>query len=74
MPKPAEPKPAEPKPAEPAPKPQDQPAGDVDYTKLQYTRPFAGGNLEFPEGVNFAFPREVSRSDGEYQLKRNFLV
>ena len=74
VPKPAEPKPAEPKPAEPAPKPQDQPAGDVDYTKLQYTRPFAGGNLEFPEGVNFAFPREVSRSDGEYQLKRNFLV
>ncbi len=42
---------------------------------FRYELPFVYGNLEFPEGVDFAFPR-VTRSTGgdAYEMRRNFLV
>lgn len=48
----------------------------VDFPNLVYTNAFEAGNLDFPEGVNFAFPRQVQGGNaaGEYQLQRNFLV
>lgn len=49
---------------------------EIDYTKLQYTKPFVYGNLDFPEGLNFAFPRQVSGAldQSSFQLQRSFLV
>jgi hypothetical protein len=49
---------------------------EIDYSKLQYTKPFVYGNLDFPEGVNFAFPRQVSgaQDQSSFQLQRSFLV
>src|ERR1035437_1055392 len=42
---------------------------------LRYTAPFVYGNLEFPEDVNFAFPR-VTTATGKnaFEMSRNFLV
>jgi hypothetical protein len=44
--------------------------------KLKFNKPFIFGNLDFPEGVNFAFNREsVESKDGTTQsLQKNFLV
>ncbi len=70
--------PAEPKP-EPAPEPMPrksppaEPAEAVDYTQLRYDQPFVYGNLEFPEDVNFAFPR-AGEEPGSNRLTRSFLV
>lgn len=56
----------------PAPPPPPTP---VDPAKLSYTKPFVFGNLEFPEGVNFAFTREVATgAGGTQELRKNFLV
>jgi len=44
--------------------------------KLNYNKHFEFGNLEFPEGANFIFSRELEKgknSDSQ-QLKKNFLV
>jgi len=42
---------------------------------LRYTVPFLFGNLEFPENVDFAFPRTTSASGAnQYEMKKNFLV
>ncbi len=48
----------------------------VDFPSLAYTNAFEAGNLDFPEGFNFAFPRQVQGGSAanEYQLQRNFLV
>jgi len=42
---------------------------------LRYDVPFVYGNLEFPENVDFAFPR-VTKASGvnQYEMSRNFLV
>ncbi len=63
-----EPAPAPPVPAPPAPAP-------VPPKPLRYDKPFVYGNLEFPEGVNFAFPRETQAKGGDsFEMSRNFLV
>lgn len=60
--------------AQTTPPPPPQPT-TVDPTKLNYTKPFMFGNLEFPEGVNFAFTREVATgAGGAQELRKNFLV
>ncbi|MDZ7268349.1 MAG: hypothetical protein ONB48_11515 [candidate division KSB1 bacterium] len=59
-------------PAPPPPPPKPAPA---DPAKATYTKPFVFGNLEFPEGVNFAFTREVATgAGGAQELRKNFLV
>jgi transglutaminase-like putative cysteine protease len=42
---------------------------------LRYDVPFVYGNLEFPENVDFAFPR-VTKASGvnQFEMSRNFLV
>ena len=44
--------------------------------KLRYRVPFLFGNLEFPENVDFAFPRGPASTVGSdsYQMTRNFVV
>ena len=44
--------------------------------KLRYRVPFLFGNLEFPENVDFAFPRGAASTVGtdRYQMTRNFVV
>ena len=44
--------------------------------KLHYRVPFLFGNLEFPESVDFAFPRGPASTVGtdSYQMTRNFVV
>jgi hypothetical protein len=44
--------------------------------KLKYNKPFIYGNLEFPEGINFTFSREIAENQNgqSQQLKKNFLV
>lgn len=61
---------------EPAPKAEPPAAKDMDYSKLSYTEPFVFGNLDFPLGVDFAFPRQASGGPNQdsYQLQRSFLV
>ena len=63
---PAPPKPQPPKPLPPKPVP-----GKV----LRFTVPFVYGNVDFPENVDFAFPR-VAKAKGKnsYEMSRNFLV
>ncbi len=69
----ATPSPAPPKDAPKADAPKDAPK--VDSPKPAQDKPIIFGNLEFPEGVNFAFVREVSTaSDGAQELRKNFLV
>lgn len=42
---------------------------------LRYEAPFVFGNMEFPEDVDFAFPRVVKGMDAEqFEMPRNFLV
>lgn len=49
-----------------------------DVRNLIYDKPFITGNLDFPQGVNFAFIRErkTTESQGETseELRKNFLV
>ncbi|NOX35993.1 MAG: transglutaminase domain-containing protein [Calditrichaeota bacterium] len=53
----------------------EPPVQEKDITQLTYDRPFVWGNLNFPEGVNFALvARDVRTQDGNFQLQRNFLV
>ena len=42
---------------------------------LRYTVPYVYGNLEFPEDIDFAFPR-VTKNTGKdaFEMSRNFLV
>ena len=49
---------------------------EEDRDKLRFLVPFLYGNLEFPENVDFAFPRGPASAvgDNRYQMTRNFLV
>ncbi|MDA8123839.1 MAG: transglutaminase domain-containing protein [Deltaproteobacteria bacterium] len=49
--------------------------GEAEKRAFRYELPYLYGNLEFPEGVDFAFPR-VTRSTGgdAFEMRRNFLV
>ena len=49
---------------------------EEDRDKLRFRVPFLYGNLEFPENVDFAFPRGPASTVGanSYQMTRNFLV
>ncbi len=59
------------------PPPPPPPAVITDEEKkgLRYDVPFIYGNLEFPENVDFAFPR-VTKASGvnQFEMSRNFLV
>ncbi|MGA2333094.1 MAG: transglutaminase family protein [Syntrophales bacterium] len=48
---------------------------EEDKKGLRYDVPFVYGNLEFPENVDFAFPR-VTKASGvnQFEMSRNFLV
>jgi transglutaminase-like putative cysteine protease len=70
-PEPAPPVPAPPPPAPPAPKPEPT----KPPKPLHYNKPFVYGNLEFPENIDFAFPRETKdKGKGTFEMSRNFLV
>jgi len=49
---------------------------EKDRDKLRFLVPFLYGNLEFPEDIDFAFPRGPASTVGanRYQMTRNFLV
>jgi hypothetical protein len=49
---------------------------EKDRDRLRFLVPFLYGNLEFPENVDFAFPRGPASTVGtnRYQMTRNFLV
>lgn len=48
---------------------------DAQKKILQYTVPFVYGNLDFPENIDFAFPRSTTASGPDnYEMSRNFLV
>ena len=49
---------------------------EPEILKLRYSVPFLYGNLEFPENVDFAFPRGPASATGEnsFQLIRTFVV
>jgi hypothetical protein len=58
---------------------QPVPAPQVDQAqlaRLTYSKPFLYGNIEFPEGINFAFNRTEKNSDegNTQELQKNFLV
>ena len=62
---PALPPPPKPAPPIPAPPPKE----------LRYNVPFVFGNLEFPENVDFAFPRVTkAKGNNSFEMSRNFLV
>ncbi len=43
--------------------------------ELRYELPFIFGNLEFPENIDFAFPRVIKASgENQFEMSRNFLV
>ncbi|NPU85428.1 MAG: hypothetical protein HPY65_13200 [Syntrophaceae bacterium] len=43
--------------------------------ELRYDVPFLYGNLEYPENVDFAFPRATKKSGAnQFEMARNFLV
>ena len=43
--------------------------------ELRYEVPFIFGNMEFPENIDFAFPRVVKASGvNQFEMPRNFLV
>lgn len=62
----------QPSPPPPSPPPPPPP---LPHRELRYTVPFVFGNLEFPENVDFAFPR-VTKAKGKnsFEMSRNFLV
>jgi hypothetical protein len=72
---PAPPVPAPPVPEPPKPEPP-KPAPPVLPPKAgQYKVPFVFGNLEYPENIDFAFPRETKdKGKGSFEMSRNFLV
>ncbi len=65
---------ATPPPPPPKETPKDVPKVDTPKP-ASVDKPVIFGNLEFPEGVNFAFVREVATtSEGTQELRKNFLV
>ncbi len=59
-----------------APPPPPPVISEPERRKLRFTVPFLFGNLEFPENVDFAFPRGPASAagDNQFQMTRNFLV
>ena len=59
----------------PPPPPPPPPITDEEKKGLRYDVPFVFGNLQFPENVDFAFPR-VTKAAGvnQFEMSRNFLV
>ena len=72
---PTPPVPAPPVPVPPAPEPP-KPAPPVRPPQSwEYKVPFVFGNLEYPENVDFAFPRETkAKGKDSFEMSRNFLV
>ncbi len=55
--------------------PPPPPPPPKDPGKLRYTVPFLYGNLDYPEDVDFAFPRSVKAAGaGQFEMQNNFLV
>ncbi|HNV56779.1 MAG: transglutaminase domain-containing protein [Smithella sp.] len=76
---PAPPIPVPPVPAPEPPKPVPEPPKPVPPVKppkaWEYKMPFVFGNLEYPENVDFAFPRETkAKGKDSFEMSRNFLV
>lgn len=76
---PAPPVPAPPVPAPVPPVPAPEPPKPVPPMKppkaWEYKMPFVFGNLEYPENVDFAFPRETkAKGKDSFEMSRNFLV
>ena len=59
----------------PPPPPPPPPITEEEKKELRYEVPFIFGNLEFPENIDFAFPR-VTKAAGvnQFEMSRNFLV
>lgn len=48
---------------------------DEQKKSLHFSVPFVYGNLEFPENIDFAFPRSTTASGADsFEMSRNFLV
>jgi transglutaminase-like putative cysteine protease len=74
MPEPA-PAPAIPTPTPPAPEPVPAKPEPSPLKVLTYDLPFVFGNLDFPEDVDFAFPRVTKAKGGDsFEMSRSFLV
>ena len=57
------------------PPPPPPPPPPKDPSRLRYNVPFLYGNLDYPENVDFAFPRGVKSSGAEqFETQNNFLV
>lgn len=57
------------------PAPAPVPLAIKDEKKPTFAVPITFGNLEFPEDVDFAFPRTTQATDsGQFEMSRNFLV
>jgi len=57
----------------PPPPPMDIPPQK--RKEFRYNVPFVYGNLEFPENIDFAFPRVTkAKGKGAFEMSRNFLV
>ena len=66
-----------PVPAPPVPAPEPpKPVPPMKPPKAwEYRMPFVFGNLEYPENVDFAFPRETkAKGKDSFEMSRNFLV
>jgi transglutaminase-like putative cysteine protease len=59
----------------PPPPPPPPVITEEEKKELRYDVPFVFGNLEFPENIDFAFPR-VTKAAGvnQFEMSRNFLV
>lgn len=75
VPKPPIPAPPVPAPPVPAPEPP-KPVPPMKPPKAwEYRMPFVFGNLEYPENVDFAFPRETkAKGKDSFEMSRSFLV
>lgn len=76
-PSPTPPVPTPPVPAPPVPAPEPpKPVPPMKPPKAwEYKMPFVFGNLEYPENVDFAFPRETkAKGKDSFEMSRNFLV
>lgn len=59
----------------PPPPPPPPPPPEEERREFRYEVPFVFGNLEFPEDVDFAFPRATSAAGADsFEMKKNFLV
>lgn len=57
------------------PPPPPLPPTEEQRKKMRYEVPYVFGNLEFPEDVDFAFPRTTEEAGlGTFEMKKNFLV